>query len=372
MSNPYAGRVGRRAGRTAYIIGAALVVVALLLCGGGGAVFAGPATRTGQGVERATIGMAVFDMHEGDDYWLYQPAGESWREPVECTFGAPDDETFVVRRTERPFGAPATMTESGQEYAFYGILRGDRNENVLIECPSERYLVAPSRAPLWYLLAALAGGVVSGLLGLLVVVIAAVRHRPGAAPALGTGDPAPATRPGPRTRPSPLWYLGVLPFAIVAVLACLAGLLGGLATGFTDSFEPPVVGQPRSGTVHDAYRHDDEYLLYADVTEAAPAEPVTCQLETDTGAVGPLPVRTARPLGVPDTITHDGERYEFFGAFRLPDPVLGTVTCAGDSTLLVRPSNQPQLVVAAGVGIALGALLVAAAIGIVLSVRRRR
>jgi hypothetical protein len=392
MSHPHASRAGRRTGRTAYLIGAVLVVIALVLCGGGGIVFAAPATRTGQGVERAVIGMAIFDMHEGDDYWLYQPAGPSWPDQVECRFGAPHDEDFVLRRTERPFGAPETMTESGGEYAFYGTLRGDRNENVLIECPSDLYLVVPSREPLWYLLAALAGGAVTGLAGLLVVVVAAVRHRPGAAPRTAAAGAAPGPGPAPGgpaagpvgpvpggaprtrapTRPSPLWYLAVLPLTVMSVIACMAGLLGGLGAGFLDSFDPPVVGEPRSGTVYDAYRHNDGYLLYADVAEAPPTEPVTCLITDDTGAVEPLEVGTDRPFAVPETITHEGQTFRFFATFRLRDPILGTVTCDGESTLLVRPSNRPQVWVAAFVAVAFAALTVAAVFGIVLSARRRR
>jgi hypothetical protein len=408
MSNPHETRSTRRTGRTAYLAGALLVVVALVLCGGGAALFAGSAARGSQDGDVAVIGLAVFDMHEGDEYWIYQPVGGTWGDQVECRFGEPyNDEPFELRRTERPFGAPETRTDSGDVYTFYGTLRGDRTASVLIECPSDRYLVAPNQVPGWYLLAALGGGVVTGLLGLLVLVVAVVRHRPrrtatapaaaafpGPVPAAATFPgpvPAAATFPGPvpaagtppapvpggpapRKRPSPLWYVAMLPFVFVSLLACMIGVLGGWGAGFSDSFEPPEVGQPRTGTVYDAYRYDFQYLLYADVAEAPPAEPVTCLLisELPQEEVIPLEVRTDRPLAVPETLDYEGETYQFVGTFQLPDPILGTVTCEGESTLLTKPGNRPQLMMVIGLSVAFGALLLAAAIGIILSLRRRR
>jgi hypothetical protein len=418
MLNPHPTRATRRSGRTAYVIGALLVLVALALCGGGAARFAGPAARGGEDGDVAVIGLAVFDMHEGDEYWFYQPAGGTWGDQVECRFGEPySDEPFELRRTERPFGAPETRTDSGSEYTFYGTLRGDRTASVLIECPSDRYLVVPNRVPGWYLLAALGGGAVTGLLGLLVLVVAVVRHLPRrtaavpamppapwmpppteppplaapppateppplAAPPPATEPPpatapppgaAPATPTAPRNRPSPLWYLAMLPFVFVALLACVIGVLGGWGAGFSDSFEPPEVGQPRSGDVYDAYAHDTRYLLYADAAVAPPTEPLTCLLISETPQeVAPLPVRTDRPLGVPESLDYEGRTYQFVGTFELSFPTLGTVACEGESTLLTKPSNGPQLMLAIGLSVALGALLIAATIGIILSLRRRR
>lgn len=369
----------RRAGRASYLAGAVFVLVALVLCGGGGAWFAGPATRTGQGTERAVIGMAVFDMHQGDEYWFYEDAGNPWPDSLACAYGSSDD-TFTVRRGDKPFAAPETITESGRDYAFFGTMRGERTENVLIACPADRdlgqdseYVVMPSRAPMWYLLAALAGGITSGVLGLLVVVAATIRHRPGRARgARGRSSPPPGD-PLRTRRPSPAWYLAVLPFTLLSLVACVVGLCGGLLTGFVDSLEPPEVGPPRSGGVEDVYSSDRDYLLYFDLSGAAPDAPLSCRLrDTPTGAEGPLRVRTDRPFGVPETITHEGERYQYFGRFRFQESFYGQMICEGESTVLVRHSNQPQLLLATGVGIGFGALLIAAAIGIVLSVRRRR
>jgi hypothetical protein len=320
--------------------------------------------RASQGVERAVIGYAIFDMHNGDEYWLYQPVGESWPDQVECGYGSASDERFTVRRSGPPFGAAETMTENGSDYAFFGTLRGDRTENVLIDCPSDDYLVVASRAPLWSLLVAVGAGVVAGLLGLVLAAVTAVRRRTGA-----TRQRAAAT---PRVRPSALWYLGALPFLLLSKLVCGAGLLGGTALGFGDSFEAPHVGAPRSGAINMAFRHSDEYLLYADVDHPAPAQPVSCRLQADTGAESPLPVQTDRSFGVPDTVTNGDRTYRLFGAFRLADPVLGTVTCDGQSTLLVRPSNRPQLLVWAGVGMGVGSALVAGAIATVVFALRRR
>jgi hypothetical protein len=368
MSTPLPGPAGRRVRSVGYVLGGPLLVAALVLCCGVGGWFISPVMRANQDVERAVIGLAIFDMHDGDEYWLYQPAGGPWGDEIECRFGELHDEDFVVRRTERPFSAPETMTESGEEYAFYGTLRGDRNESVLIECPADVYLVVPSRAPLWYLLAAVAGGLVAGLLGLVAVTVTAVRRKRRAT------VPPPVRTPAPsRVRPSPLWYLAGLPFLLMAMCSCLFGGLNTISGGFSDSFEPPTVGQPRSGTVGDAFRYDDVYLLYADVDEALPTEPITCLLrDTGTQEVQPLPLETDRPLGVPNTVDHDGRTYRFFAAFSLDDPVLGLIECEGNSTLLLRPSNRPQLVVAIAGGIAVGALLVAAAAGIVVSASRRR
>lgn len=157
------------------------------------------------------------------------------------------------------------------------------------------------------------------------------------------------------------------------LLSCALGACGGIFTGFFDSFDPPTVGSPRSGAVSDVYTWDTEYLLYYDLAEAPPAEPVTCRLRDDhLDTEGPLRVRTDRPLGVPETITHNGAEYRYFGRFSLPDPIGATVSCEGESTLLTRVTNQPKLMVATGGGIALVALLAAAGIAIFLTARRRR
>lgn len=365
-----------------YLVGGALLAVALLLCCGGGGWLAGPAVRVGQGGDNAIVGVAVFDMHDGDRYWLYEPASAPWPDSVTCTNDDPPEATYQVRREQPPFGAPETITTDGQRYEFFGTLRGDRTEYVAIECPSDEFLVAPSRAPLWNLAAVLIAGAVLGLLGLVTGVTAAVRRRPArasrrSAPPTGFQPvPPPAAGPVPRTvaarrGPSPLWYLAALPLLLIGLCACGVGGIGGLATGFLDSFEAPDVGENRSGMVGSVFSPDTEYVLYADVDHPAPIEPVSCLLRSDQGSAG-FRMWTDRPLGVPETVTSGERTFWFVGRFRVTAVVLGTVQCEGQSSLLVRPSNRPQLLVWVGVGVGVGALVGAAAVAVVVTARRRR
>src|SRR5262245_14759486 len=136
------------------IIGGALLIAALLACGGGGGLFIGPAVRASQDSDSGVIGMSVFDMHDGDDYWIYQPALDSWPDSITCALSSPSDDSYVINRSARPWTAPTQLAHHDVQYTYYGTLHGDRNEaSVLVECPDmqQSYLLVPSRAPLWYL-----------------------------------------------------------------------------------------------------------------------------------------------------------------------------------------------------------------------------
>src|SRR5689334_17337070 len=66
----------------ATVAGGLLLVLSLLVCGVGGGFLLGPVSRSGQGIELASSiggkGYSIFDMNEGDDYWIYQPAEQTW------------------------------------------------------------------------------------------------------------------------------------------------------------------------------------------------------------------------------------------------------------------------------------------------------
>jgi hypothetical protein len=371
---------GRRRPPVGYLVSGALLAVALLLCCGGGGWFAGPALRVGQGGDEAIIGNAIFDMHEGDRYWLYEPEGASRTDTVACTNEGPPETTYEITRQQPPFGASETITEDGRRYAFFGTLRGDRSEYVTIQCPWDEFLVVPSRTPVWSLAAALIGGALLGLAGLVIGVTAAVRRRPArvprpAVPPIGL-PPPPATVPVPpgavaaRRGPSPLWYLATIPFLLIALCACGFGGFGGLVTGFFDSFEAPEVGGNRSGAVGGVFSPGTEYHLYADVDHPALTEPVSCVLRSDQGPAGFL-MWTDRPLGVPETVTSGERTFRYVGRFRVSSSVLGTVECEGQASLLVRPSNQPRLMVWVGLGVGVGALVGAATVAVLVTARRR-
>src|SRR5690606_4620272 len=139
-------------------------------------------------------------------YWIYDPSYRPWPDSIECEHSSGRD-PFTVSRAERPLGAPGTLTENGQEYQCFGVLRRDRDEEAVLLCPAGRplgqpeescpaadFLITPSRAPLWFLLRAVAAGVVSRLAVVIIVVVAGVRHRPSGArrPSPGAAPPPPA------------------------------------------------------------------------------------------------------------------------------------------------------------------------------------
>lgn len=143
-----------------------------------------------------------------------------------------------------------------------------------------------------------------------------------------------------------MWYLAVVPLFMVCLLSGWATALAALS--LSDSYEPARVGERRSGWVDDHYPEfiigiDHDQLLYADL-----ADPVPDRLDCGVYSEGRRlddPMRADRPLGVPETITSGGRTYQFVAVYR-PRPNffdVSSVRCSGSSTLLVKPSNRPQL-----------------------------
>jgi len=224
-----------------------------------------------------------------------------------------------------------------------------------------------------------AGGTLSGLLGLGFVLVTAVRRRRAAraraavAVPPAPGGPVPvAVQPAPGGQVS-WWYLATIPLVAVAVLSCGAGVVLG-ARGFENSLDVPDAGPPQSSGVAYVFGDDVDYWLYADVAGNKPAEPSACQIvEVGENKVPqPLTLHTRRPLGAPETVTLGPRTFRFMAAFRPGGQIYGAVSCQDKPTLLVRPSNRPQLVAAAGVGTATLALLAAVAVVAAVAAGRRR
>ncbi|WP_213451408.1 hypothetical protein [Rhizomonospora bruguierae] len=371
-------------------LGGVLLIVSLLVCGVGGGVLLGPVSRSGQDVDLASTlggkGSTIFDMYEGDEYWIYQPVEQTWPDTVPCNVYDSPEDSWLVRRSERPAAAPERITHfdtrsgtdgvADYDFGYYGTLRGDRTKAFLsVECSPTDFLVVPSRAPQRHLLAV---GIVGGLIaaaGVVVLVTGLVRRRrAGAPPAQPAPVPSAPAPPAPVAvgagGPSRRWYLLVIPPVVLAVLACCAGGVLGLSFGFLKTFDPPNIGTERRGMVSRVLGGGTDYALYADRATGIPDRAACVVRERDSPRV--VRWRTGRPIGDPETVTYNGHTYTYVGTFRVNDSVIGTVDCEGESSLLLRHSRRSWPLVWGAVTVASLALVAAAAAGLTTAIRRRR
>ncbi|GAA3285670.1 hypothetical protein GCM10020218_046080 [Dactylosporangium vinaceum] len=369
----------------ATVAGGLLLVLSLLVCGVGGGFLLGPVSRSGQGIELASSiggkGYSIFDMNEGDDYWIYQPAEQTWSESIQCNIAdAPD--TWTVRRGERPVTAPEKIThfdtraggKSGDyDFTYYGTLRGDRTKAFLsVECGPADFLVVPSRAPLWYLGAVAATGTLLGLVGLAVLVTGLIlrRRRRAAVPVAPSATPVRTPGPVPARGPSRRMYMFVVPPVAVALAACLLGGLTGLSLGFAETFDPPDIGTEGKGLVSRVMNTTTEYALYADEKGDIPSRDRCSVREQKTPHVTRW--RADRPLGDPETVTYNGTTYRYVGTLRVDAIIIGIVDCGDTSSLLLRPSRRSWPFFWGGVAVATLAVTAAATAGLLVAIRRRR